>query len=418
MNSININDLLHREDLFNEIKDKLNEIYNNKNISKGIYIYGPPGAGKTEFIKNICKTLNYDIITYDSSELRNKNILENISNLNMSTYNVYSLLTNNHRKIVILMDEIDCMNNGDKGGINTLIKMVRVKKTTKQKNEESTHNPIVCVGNNENDKKIKELMKVCSVYEIKMPTNTQIKNILNRLFLNVSDKIKDKLLVIINNDLKKLHNLYTLYKNNYNVFINSINNNIISNTNNNNFNKDDILNLLIKNKINIDNHNLLINENDRTTISLLYHENIINLLSKINIEKSINFYYKILNNYCYADYIDRITFQKQVWQFNEITSYIKICYTNLLLNEFIKNNNINTNKTFDIRFTKILTKYSTEYNNLVFINNLCYTFLLEKNELLLFFKLNNNINYILENNYELSKLDYNRIKKYITYLEL
>jgi hypothetical protein len=418
MNSININDLLHRENLFNEIKDKLNEIYTNKNISKGIYIYGPPGAGKTEFIKNICKTLNYDIITYDSSELRNKNILENISNLNMSTYNVYSLLTNNYRKIVILMDEIDCMNNGDKGGINTLIKMVRVKKTTKQKNEESTHNPIVCIGNNENDKKIKELMKVCSVYEIKMPTNTQIKNILDRLFLNVSDKVKDKLLVIINNDLKKLHNLYTLYQNNYNVFINSINNNIISNTNNNNFNKDDILNLLIKNKINIDNHNLLINENDRTTISLLYHENIINLLSKINIEKSINFYYKILNNYCYADYIDRITFQKQVWQFNEITSYIKICYTNLLLNEFIKNNNINTNKTFDIRFTKILTKYSTEYNNLVFINNLCYTFSLEKNELLLFFKLNDNINYILENNYELSKLDYNRIKKYITYLEL
>ena len=418
MNSININDLLHRENLFNEIKDKLNEIYTNKNISKGIYIYGPPGAGKTEFIKNICKTLNYDIITYDSSELRNKNILENISNLNMSTYNVYSLLTNNYRKIVILMDEIDCMNNGDKGGINTLIKMVRVKKTTKQKNEESTHNPIVCIGNNENDKKIKELMKVCSVYEIKMPTNTQIKNILDRLFLNVSDKVKDKLLVIINNDLKKLHNLYTLYQNNYNVFLNSINNNIISNTNNNNFNKDDILNLLIKNKINIDNHNLLINENDRTTISLLYHENIINLLSKINIEKSINFYYKILNNYCYADYIDRITFQKQVWQFNEITSYIKICYTNLLLNEFIKNNNINTNKTFDIRFTKILTKYSTEYNNLVFINNLCYTFSLEKNELLLFFKLNDNINYILENNYELSKLDYNRIKKYITYLEL
>ena len=418
MNSININDLLHRENLFNEIKDKLNEIYINKNISKGIYIYGPPGSGKTEFVKNICKRLNYDIITYDSSELRNKNILENISNLNMSTYNVYSLLTNNYRKIVILMDEIDCMNNGDKGGINTLIKMVRVKKTTKQKNEESTHNPIVCIGNNENDKKIKELMKVCSVYKIEMPTNTQIRNIINRLFLNVCDKIKEKLLIIINNDLKKLNNLYTLYKNNYNVFLNSINNDIISNTNNNNFNKDDILNLLIKNKINIDNHNLLINENDRTTISLLYHENIINLLSKINIEKSINFYYTILNNYCYADYIDRITFQKQVWQFNEITSYIKICYTNLLLNHFIRNNNINTNKTFDIRFTKILTKYSTEYNNLVFINNLCYMFSLEKNELLLFFKLNNNINYILENNHDLSKLDYNRIKKYITYLEL
>ena len=315
------------------------------------------------------------------------------------------------------MDEIDCMNNGDKGGINLLIKMVRIKKTTKQKNEEMTYNPIICIGNNENDKKIKELMKVCSVYQLEMPTTQQIKNLVNKLFLNISLRIKDKLVYIINNDLKKLNNLYNLYKSNLNVFINCINNNIISDTSNN-FNKDDILNLLIKNKVNIDNHNLLINENDRTTISLLYHENIINLLNKFDIKKSINFYYKILNNYCYADYIDRITFQKQIWQFNEITSYIKICYNNLLLNNFINKHNININKIFDIRFTKILTKYSTEYNNLVFINNLCYIFSLEKNELLLYFKINNNINNILLNNYELSKLDYNRIKKYITYLEV
>ena len=37
------------------------------------------------------------------------------------------------KKNVILMDEIDGMNNGDKGGINTLIKIIRPKKTKKQK---------------------------------------------------------------------------------------------------------------------------------------------------------------------------------------------------------------------------------------------------------------------------------------------
>ena len=31
------------------------------------------------------------------------------------------------------MDEIDGMNSGDKGGINTLIKLIRPKKTNKQK---------------------------------------------------------------------------------------------------------------------------------------------------------------------------------------------------------------------------------------------------------------------------------------------
>ena len=31
------------------------------------------------------------------------------------------------------MDDIDGMNNGDKGGINSLIKIIRPKKTKKQK---------------------------------------------------------------------------------------------------------------------------------------------------------------------------------------------------------------------------------------------------------------------------------------------
>ena len=41
----------------------------------------------------------------------------------------------NVKRIVIIMDEIDGMNNGDKGGINNLIKLIRPKKTKKQKQE-------------------------------------------------------------------------------------------------------------------------------------------------------------------------------------------------------------------------------------------------------------------------------------------
>jgi hypothetical protein len=52
------------------------------------------------------------------------------------------------------------MNNGDKGGINTLIKLIRPKKTKKQKLEEVTMNPIICIGGYHIDKKIKELMKI------------------------------------------------------------------------------------------------------------------------------------------------------------------------------------------------------------------------------------------------------------------
>jgi hypothetical protein len=73
----------------------------------------------------------------------------------------------------------------------------------------------------------------------------------------------------------------------------------------------------------------------------------------------------------------------------------------------------------DIRFTKVLTKYSTEYNNLVFINRLCEEFNLNYTDLLSFFlKIQNNneniedIFTLFENN-NINKLDIKRILRYI-----
>ena len=50
---------------------------------------------------------------------------------------------------------------------------------------------------------------------------------------------------------------------------------------------------------------------------------------------SIKKYINILNNIVFSDYIDRITFQKQIWLFNEITSLIKTFYNNRILHKEI-----------------------------------------------------------------------------------
>lgn len=66
----------------------------------------------------------------------------------------------------------------------------------------------------------------------------------------------------------------------------------------------------------------------------------------------------------------------------------------------------------------MLTKYSTEYNNSIFIQELCQKLSMDKKDLLGFFMLIKNsydenalIN--LFDNYEISKLDVNRIYRYI-----
>jgi hypothetical protein len=101
-----------------------------------------------------------------------------------------------------------------------------------------------------------------------------------------------------------------------------------------------------------------------------------------------------------------------------MSSLIKTFYNNKLYHEyepFKKKYKCNLN---DIRFTKVLTKYSTEYNNSLFIQKLCQKLGMDKKDLFGFFMEIKNkkddlqILDLLEN-YEINKLDINRIYRYI-----
>jgi len=418
MEELNINTILARDDIVKNIKDILKEFELNKDnilFKKGIYIYGDPGTGKTTFIYNILKELNYDIIKYDAGDIRNTYVIEDITKHNMSDKNIMSLFNKKVKKLAIVMDEIDGMNNGDKGGINTLIKLIRPKKTKKQKLEDTTMNPIICIGNYKIDKKIKELMKVCNVIELKTPTILQITNIVNTLLPNINTVIKEKIVHYVQGDLRKLNNIYSFYKNKPDFFTSEIIENIFQTKSYSDDTKK-IINKLINNYYPMNEHNNIMNETDRTSVGLLWHENIIDVIDKLDKSSSIPFYIKQLENICFADYIDIITFQKQIWQFNEMCSLIKTFKNNKMYHEhFSKKQKYNPT---EVRFTKVLTKYSTEFNNSIFIQSLCQKLGMDKKDLFGFFiELKNNVQdddiiNLLEN-YEINKLDINRIYRYI-----
>jgi len=418
MNCLNLNKILNREENVNLIKDCLqlfSENTNNLSVKKGIYIYGSPGSGKTEFITNILKEMDYDIIKYDAGDFRNKSIIDTISKHNMSDKNIMNLFHGKVKKIAIIMDEIDGMNNGDKGGINTLIKLIRPKKTKKQKLEEVTMNPIVCIGNYHIDKKIKELMKVCNTIELKTPTNNQITILINELIPNLDKDIQVQLMNFVQGDLRKLINIYNIYKNNNNILNAKIMTDIFQIKSYNDDTKQ-ITQKLLNQKFGINEHMEIMNETDRTIVGLLWHENIIDVIGKMKPNVSIPFYIKQLDNMCFADYIDRITFQKQIWQFNEMSSLIKTFKNNNLYHSYFKKK-VKYNPV-EVRFTKVLTKYSTEYNNSIFIQNLCQQLGMDKNDIFSFFlnlknKYTDNELLLIFENYEINKLDINRIYRYL-----
>ena len=418
MENLNINHILDRENQSNTIKDVLKSFEQNKNnmlFKKGIYVYGEPGTGKTTFVTNILKEMGYDIINYDAGDIRNTSVIEDITKHNMSDKNIMSIFNKKVKKIAIIMDEIDGMNNGDKGGINTLIKLIRPKKTKKQKLEEITINPIICIGNYHVDKKIKELMKVCNTIELKTPTNLQINQIIQNLFSNIDANIKNNINTFIQGDLRKLNSIYNIYTKNPDFLKSEIIENIFQIKSYNDDTKK-ITTKLINNHYNLNDHINIMNETDRTSVGLLWHENIIDVIDKCDKKIAVPFYINQLDNICFADYIDRTTFQKQIWQFNEMSSLIKTFKNNKLYHDnFTKKQKYNPT---EVRFTKVLTKYSTEYNNSLFIQKLCQKLGMDKKDIFGYFielknKYDDNEIFALFETYEITKLDINRIYRYL-----
>ena len=444
MNNIDITTLLNRNNEEKMLIDLIETFdYKNTTSKKGIYIYGNSGSGKTNFVLNILKKYNYDVILYNACDIRNKAVIETVTKDNITNTNVLNLFHKNIKKPIIVMDEIDSMiNGGDKGGLTSLIKLIRPKKMKKTKTEilQQSFHPIICIGNYNNDKKINELMKVCHIIELITPSNTQINRILDTLIPELNEQyninseleiqqlqsqkskdiIKSDIIEYIQGDLKKINIIHDLYKKNPSI----VTSNLIKNILQKKINNDNIKNItqnLLNQHYSLETHSTVMNETDRTIIGLLWHENIVDVLDKIEDKKvSVPLYLEILKNISFSDYIDRITFQKQIWQFNEMTSFIKTFKNNKLYHEKCKENGYNIKyNPKEVRFTKVLTKYSTQYNNECFIQHLCQQLLCDKKDMIQFFTdLKEKYTSISEfihmfENYEITKLDINRIFRYL-----
>ena len=423
MDSLNFNSVLGLESISAGIKNVLSHFEANKNnlsLKRGIYLYGAPGSGKTEFIMRLLKELDYDIIKYDAGDIRNKTIIDAITKHNISDKSIMSLFQKKVKPIAIVMDEIDGMNNGDKGGISSLIKLIRPKKTKKQRLEEITTAPIICISNYHVDKKIKELMKVCNTFEMKTPTSVHIQQII-QMVLPSKALNQETISVIIDylqGDLRKLDVIYRIYNQNRSIITPDIIKTVLKSKSYNEDTKE-ITKMLINKRFTIADHIPLMNETDRTIVGLLWHENIIDVLEKSKKEKTVPFYQTVLDKLCFADYIDRVTFQKQIWQFNEMSSLMKTFHCNKMFHDTFPDKKIKISSASDIRFTKVLTKYSTEYNNSIFIHEMCQLLGMDKKDMFAFFlelrnKYADDIIYCMFEMYEdIGKLDIIRIYRYL-----
>jgi len=139
--------------------------------AKAVLLSGPPGIGKTCAARIVCQELGFEIMETNASDTRNKAVINNAlkdlsSNQSLNYFSMTGQQTAQDRmlkgqqalqdskKPVIVMDEVDGVGAGDRGGIQALIQVIKVTKC-----------PIICICNDRQSQKLKSLINYC--YDLK-----------------------------------------------------------------------------------------------------------------------------------------------------------------------------------------------------------------------------------------------------------
>jgi len=133
--------------------------------ARAALVSGPPGIGKTTACRLVARLHGgYEILEYNASDSRSQKIIQSMSEgiannrtLSFSRGGVglgSAAAPNLTRRAVIIMDEVDGMGGGDRGGNAALIKMIK-----------KTKNPVICICNDHGSPKVRTLAFSC--YDIR-----------------------------------------------------------------------------------------------------------------------------------------------------------------------------------------------------------------------------------------------------------
>ncbi|VUZ93708.1 replication factor C subunit 1, putative [Plasmodium vivax] len=142
-------------------------VYENVNARCAL-LSGSAGIGKTTTAKIVAESSGYSVIEFNASDERNKAAVEKISEMATGGYSIASIKSRKLTKTCIIMDEVDGMSSGDKGGSAAILKLI-----------EKTKCPIICICNDRQNAKMRTLANKC--YDLKFTTpnkNSVVKRLL------------------------------------------------------------------------------------------------------------------------------------------------------------------------------------------------------------------------------------------------
>ena len=157
---------------------------------RAVLLIGPPGTGKTASIGALAKDLDMEIVEFNSSDKRNKGSIETL------VWRAATQQTLDGRLRIILLDEVDGLSGtSDRGGVGAIVKVIK-----------SSVHPIIMTANDPDSPRLKDLYKICQVYNYEPIESVDMNEVLTRIAklnkANVSQEVIDTIIENTAGDLR------------------------------------------------------------------------------------------------------------------------------------------------------------------------------------------------------------------------
>ncbi|RHZ64473.1 replication factor C subunit 1 [Aspergillus thermomutatus] len=181
-------------------------------VYRSVMIHGPPGIGKTTAAHLVAKIEGYDVVETNASDTRSKKLVESGLSDILDTTSLQGYFSGEGKKVestkknlVLIMDEVDGMSAGDRGGVSALVSIAK-----------KTHIPLILICNERRLPKMKPFDHITYELPFRRPTAEQIRARLSTICfregLKIPPPVLDGLIEGTNSDIRQVINMLSTVK--------------------------------------------------------------------------------------------------------------------------------------------------------------------------------------------------------------
>ena len=181
-------------------------------VFRTVMLHGPPGIGKTTAAHLVAKLEGFDIVESNASDTRSKKLVEEGLRGVLDTTSLLGYFAGDgqkvnttKKKLVLIMDEVDGMSAGDRGGVGALAAVAK-----------KTNVPMILICNERRLPKMRPFDHVTADFQFRRPTadmiRARIMTIMFREGMRVPASVVDQLIEGSNADIRQIINMISTVK--------------------------------------------------------------------------------------------------------------------------------------------------------------------------------------------------------------